>query len=885
MKKMLILLLTLAMSFALAASAVTMASAQTTDAFDGQTNLALSGSNWNEKFTGDFGNITEFSETEGILFKDYGNSQACASVALKQLMPFYNTITIKFTVATGGDGFLKVVFADDSGSANGAALKYWEAGGEHFAVEIKSAGVELWRYRVDDDPNTQKQQAVISAGTNYVDGEEHTLRITNVPSKTDFKIKMTIDGTTHFDSSVATSNMYLNSVLTIGAYSNDHTDNQITVSSVTVNRDEPDPQLEKDMSNLLYSADKWTLFDDSGSVTHDAEAGTVTVKGYTTSTKGIVYNEELPAAYTLTARLEMNDVPESSTGDDSVKGIRFAVLDNGEPDGTAIWEKVPGKAVYLQIDANGNMWLKNRIYQDGEWTDTTVGGGGAWVPSLCQGVNEITITVQPDFAEGSIEIDVAAGNGYLHGSIYDLSFVNGNHLTVGGYRDIDRDTSYTLHSLKIVNLLDPSPVDISAAANWTYAGSTFEDGIIIASPGYLATAENKPLAVEGEVGFTVDFSSKEDFTSWFRIVFATYLADANNTDATEGRAALVFTVTGKSFFTLDYYADGAAVVSQQHTTSNTATITGSPSTFAYKTEKTEEGLKLVITFNGVKEYEHVFENGTPFAEATGLYLAFRSTSANTDKVTLSDIYTISEGSTGIEKEIYSIPSVVTEENYQDILARVEEMETRIEALGDVEISNYDYLVYLKGECERIAALVADKQAAAEFDALASAVTLPDAIADDATYGQLAATLEELKTAYAALTPAQQVLVENYSVIEDLEVLISDYQLVAADKQAAAEVDALIAAIEIPEQLTADNVEAFRTAVTQAAEAYEALSENAASFVTGKDRLDSAVAMLAEYDNNGTASEGEGAACSGGLGAGSLVSVILLMAYGFMKKKD
>ena len=55
-------------------------------------------------------------------------------------LPYEGTIAMTFnSKTTVGNGFLKVVFADNSGSANGLAMKPWEISGsaEHVALEIQ----------------------------------------------------------------------------------------------------------------------------------------------------------------------------------------------------------------------------------------------------------------------------------------------------------------------------------------------------------------------------------------------------------------------------------------------------------------------------------------------------------------------------------------------------------------------------------------------------------------------------------------------------------------------------------------------------------------------------------------------------------------------------
>lgn len=118
--------------------------------FDGTTNLATDSTLWSKSA---MTNASWYTVDEkGIVFTEYGTGSAVGALSLKDSLPYEGTIAMTFnSETTVGNGFLKVVFADNSGSANGLAMKPWEISGsaEHVALEIQKDSVFLWQYNAE----------------------------------------------------------------------------------------------------------------------------------------------------------------------------------------------------------------------------------------------------------------------------------------------------------------------------------------------------------------------------------------------------------------------------------------------------------------------------------------------------------------------------------------------------------------------------------------------------------------------------------------------------------------------------------------------------------------------------------------------------------------
>lgn len=328
-KLMAVLLMTLCLSVILAGTGLFSANA---DTFDGKTNLAADQSMW---VTDPISDSTYFDQN-GIHYVDFGQGQNYAGISLKELLPRANTITLKFKASAANQaGTLKIVYGDASGAINGKALKPWEidGGAEHFAVEIKDSAIFMYQYNIGGTyaSGNQKTLTVTSALTNYIDGNEHTLALTSESSATGIDVKLTIDGTVHFDQTIATSEMNCNSVFTIGMASNELVRDEFVVSELYINADKEDP-VEIDPENILFDGENWV----TGKAVEDqvilnAEKGELTVQNCDKGNYYVAYRNALPLAYTMEGKIKYTGVPKDEISDpDSRKGLRILLFSTAE---------------------------------------------------------------------------------------------------------------------------------------------------------------------------------------------------------------------------------------------------------------------------------------------------------------------------------------------------------------------------------------------------------------------------------------------------------------------------------------------------------------------------------------------------------------------------
>ena len=69
-------------------------------------------------------------------------------------------------------------------------------------------------------------------------------------------MKLTIDGTVHFDQTIATSEMNCNSVFTIGMASSSLVQDEFVVSELYINADKEEAA-EIDPENILFDGENW----------------------------------------------------------------------------------------------------------------------------------------------------------------------------------------------------------------------------------------------------------------------------------------------------------------------------------------------------------------------------------------------------------------------------------------------------------------------------------------------------------------------------------------------------------------------------------------------------------------------------------------------------
>ena len=115
-----------------------------------------------------------------------------------------------------------MVFADNSGSTNGLAMKPWEISGkaEHVALEINNNGIFLWHYNKGNEYPNASQLGVNNATVNYIDGNDHVIKVEYKAEESAYKLKLTIDEAVHYDNTLTTSKLFVNNVLTLGGYGN-----------------------------------------------------------------------------------------------------------------------------------------------------------------------------------------------------------------------------------------------------------------------------------------------------------------------------------------------------------------------------------------------------------------------------------------------------------------------------------------------------------------------------------------------------------------------------------------------------------------------------------------------------------------------------------------
>ncbi len=902
MRKKLSFILCFVLAIALGVSAITLASAAE-PAFDGTTNLATDATLWNKGgFTTD-SNCT--IGANGIVFDEYGAGQACAGLALKEFLPYNNTIVIKFkgeNAADAGQSFLKVVFADCSGSNNAAALKPWEISGkvEHLALEIKDT-IQLWQYNEGNVYGEHKTQSLSAGNTNYMDNVEHTLTIDSAASETGVALKITVDDTVQYDGTIASTKLYCNSALTIGAYGTSLVSNSLTISSVTIKDNAPDQEVAKDESNLLYAADDWTVTSgENNEAVLDGEAGSLTVGNFGATAYGATYEKELPVAYKMTAKLEMTNNDTSATGD-AVKGIRFVVLDNSNKlDGTPASSTEAINSVFVQVDIDGNVWVKTS--KDGEEIGL---GAGIWVPGLKTGVNTVSVTVKPnwtDYDTGVIEIIVEAGGTYMFKQITDLSLIKGNHLTIGGENKAGTNATFEVSSLKIEDLLTvPTPDPVTEdVEKWSTIDATVTDGVAsLTGCNWAATADGMPASAE--ISTTVTLTA--DYQNWFKFGVSTYQSKQSNggESATEGNATLTITLH-TSYYLMAYYNGNNTAISVTHNSSTTTQLCGNG----------EHVFKFAIVGTDLKIWRDgtldatIDISATAFATAEKLYIAAFTPDGSTSKgtATLDVSYTYTPevdentvASVEAMRDIYALPCVVTEENAREVKAAAEAVKAEIDLLDEaIEVNNYDYIAYVISLADAQIAVIEAKEAAAEVDDVLAQITVPE-ILNDEIVATLEAAVAAAKASYEALPEAAKGYIENYGKIEEVEIAVEEYKLAKADQAAAADVIALIDLIEIPEEINADNIGKLRIDVNAARVAYDGLTATQKALVTNYADLENAEIAVESYveppqsSDDPTSGSGSGSSdgevtegCFAGMATGSALFAVIALAGAVLLKK-
>lgn len=754
------------------AGALTAASAE---GYDGETNLATDSSLWAESWwTTNNGYAT--IDSNGIVFDEYGTSSAVAAVSLKEGLPYEGEISMTFNseIPAEGDpaGFLKVIFADCSGAANGNAMKPWEISEkvEHLALEVKYNAVSLWRYNADNVYGTHEQQTLKAGTTNYIDGKDHTVTIEYSTSETAYDLKLSIDGTVQFDGSIATTKLYCNNILTIGGYANATVSDDLTVSSVKVAQkgEEPAPVIDED--NLLGKADAWKVAQDE-KVTFDATTATLAISGYQGADAAIL-NEALPSEAKISLKAQLN-VPTEALH----KAVAKIVILSNET-----------QEVVLQLDDDGNMWLLHTDYSKGTEGEL-VNSSGDWAPSLLTGANSINISVTPELTNGDedIYVSVSAGSKLIGLVVNDLSLMNGNKLALLG----GESGSVVYSSVKVEDLVKEKSASVlnevdllEDAASWSVISAPIEDGAMkLGGSGY--AAYTKALPVNGSVEFA--FTATDDSNAWYYLGFSNFVATLQESSFTEGQASFKITASGSQtgFFTMAL--NGTSVTTKSPAL--TDLCDGNKQVFKFVTETVAEGLKVTVYRNDVEEYSAVYASDTALGSSQGFYVAFRSTGAQTADPVISGVKSSYEETVDVtayntaiatKRAIYALNAAPTEENAAEVKAAATALLTTLESYTaeQLEVANNAlYAEYVIAKADEQLAVAADKAAAkAVVDAI-DALDYETITADNVEAAK--AALDGVKTQYNALTDAQKAYVTNYAAVETLEIAINDYELSVA----------------------------------------------------------------------------------------------------------
>ena len=737
----------------------TAAIAEETNFFDGQTNLALDGSKWTKgsKTSADWYTIGE----GGIEINQYGAGSAPTAVSLKELLPYEGVLKITFNSVVSDSGYLKVVFADNSGSVNGLAMKPWEISGkvEHIAVEINNTGVFLWHYNKGNEYGQHGQLGINAAETNYIDGNDHVLTVEYKASESAYKLKMSIDETVHYDNTVATDKLFVNSVLTLGGYGNSLVEDKLTVKSVTVEKKGEDPAPVIDENNLLGKADKWTLAD---GVTLDDASAVLTAKNYTG--KVATLKDALPSEAKITMKLELLDVPAS---DNHKAMVKFGLFRSEKEE------------VFLQLDADGNAWLLHNDLVKNE----KIASAGDWAPGMLAGLNTVSIEITPELTNGDEDVFVyatVAGNSFGL-PVENLDFVAGNYFDitacgVGGFKFTE---------VKVEDMVQEKPdsatvvTDLLKNGGWSYVSSNMsEEKIELGGQDYLKYA--KALPVEGEVSFTIKGTA--NCNSWYYFGFGNFESTLwDGEKVTEKQNRFRITTTGSQGFYTIGLSDGNAVAKKSSDT--TVLFDGTNQTFTWKTEKVEEGLKITLTRNGIEEFSNVYANDTAFGSSEKFYLMFRATGAHTESPVITNVtstYTEKvdveayNAAIAIKRAIYAL-STPSEETASTVKA---EAQALIEGLTDAQlevVTNVRYAEYIIEKADALLEVVADKEVAKAVSDKIEALKTTYATITAENVEAAKTEIATVKAEYEALTDAQKSYVANYEEIANVEQAVTEFE--------------------------------------------------------------------------------------------------------------
>ncbi len=758
MKKKLLIALLTALCIVASTFGVTSAFASN-EKYDGETNLAVDSSLWTPSwFTDHYGFVT--MDENGILFDSYGTDTACAAVSLKEGLPYNGKVSITFnSEATNANGFFKVIFADQSGVANGSAMKPWEiAGVDHLALEIQTNSVALWRYNKNGEgpfPTGAEGIGIDYSTNNYIDGEDHVLTIEYAASETVYDLKISVDSSVHFDGEIETSAFYCNNVLTFGGYANATVTDDLAIKSVTVEKTGEDPAPEIDEDNLLGKADLWEIAESD--VVYDATTATLTAGAHDGAAATLL--ESVPAEAKIVFKVEYKDLPAEAIHRPVVK---VRIIDT------------PTACVYLSLDDDGNVWLQH------DDKNGNITSQGDWAPALLTASNEVVITITPALTDGDegVYVEALAGGKVIGLMVNDVSLVAKNQLAFG----FGGSGAAVITSVKVEDLLVEKEgtamdtTDLTGASNWTYVSSTFEDGKIkLGGSDYLDGKVAIP--VDSVVEFTINGTA--DANAWYYLGFGNFHSQLwDGLTFEEGQARFRIVTTGtQGFYLLDLNYTSIAKASSD----TTLLFDGNDQHFKWVTESLEEGLKVTLFRNDVEEFSEVYGYDTAMGASKQFYFMFRATGAHTADPVITDVkysvestidYTEYNAAVAIKRAIYGL-EIPTEENAAEVKAQAESL---IADLDNEFVDNVLYAEHIIDLADAQLAVVADKAAAQPvidfIDGLAE--TYATITADNVDQAEI--DLVDAQDMYDALTDAQKAYVTNVGTIESIQIAIDEYKL-------------------------------------------------------------------------------------------------------------
>lgn len=759
MKKKLLIALLTALCIVASTFGVTSAFASN-EKYDGETNLAVDSSLWTPSwFTTHYNFVT--MDENGILFDSYGTESAVGAVSLKDALPYEGKINITFnSESTNANGFLKVVFADASGTPDGMAMKFWEIanGAEHLALEIQTNSVTAWQYQVGGASSGNHNQLNVASGTaNYIDGEDHVITIEYKTSETAYDLKLSIDETVHYEGSIASTNLYCGSVLTLGGYSSSGTvTDNLHIKSVTIKEEGEAPAPVIDEDNLLGKADLWEIAE-SDVVTYDATTATLTAGASDGALATLL--ESVPAEAKITFKVEYKDLPAEAIHRPVVK---VRIIDT------------PTAIVDLSLDDDGNVWLQHDD-KNGKITSQ-----GDWAPGLLAAASNVVITITPALTDGDegVYVEALAGGKVIGLMVNDVSLVAKNQLAFG----FGGSGTAVITSVKVEDLLVEKEgtamdtTDLTGASNWACVSSTFEDGKIkLGGQDYLDGKVAIP--VDSVVEFTINGTA--DANAWYYLGFGNFHSQLwDGLTFEEGQARFRIVTTGtQGFYLLDLNYTSIAKASSD----TTLLFDGNDQHFKWVTESLEEGLKVTLFRNDVEEFSEVYGYDTAMGASKQFYFMFRATGAHTADPVITDVkysvestidYTEYNAAVAIKRAIYGL-EIPTEENAAEVKAQAESL---IADLDNEFVDNVLYAEHIIDLADAQLAVVADKAAAQPvidfIDGLAE--TYATITADNVDQAEI--DLVDAQDMYDALTDAQKAYVTNVGTIESIQIAIDEYKL-------------------------------------------------------------------------------------------------------------